>query len=709
MNEYLKKASQVVQNANLPSLASISLSHHSKAGSKFFNVVWKQTNYEITKARRFISPYEFAENDPNPIKKLPIFPIPYDGGLLEKVSPSRKLKASIKKQESTISKKEEFVLEIYSDSKITQTINLSTFDKHSSILADPYFSSLEWSGDEEKIVYVAEKKKPKNEGFFDRKVEPLLDDKTSKPEEKKNEGNDDKIDEKKDSKTVGDKFNYEENWGELLNDITNTVMVVVNLVEETVQILEKIPAGVCPAQPRWLNNNEIIFTGYNIEPFRLGLRVCECRPSNLYTIKVDDNSENAQQPFQEVKNVSDHSARVSPNGEFVIFIRRHLNTSGNMHRGPESLMLHDTKQRSVLELLPDHMLFMHGFSNQCWLSDNIHFVIANDKDGLKFAYILNSETGDIVKEIPCNVLYGVESDLIFLLNHELDSAGATLTVASFKQDQFNIFQEPPQKDSQISYGKLTDAHGVSSYYMLPTEIAKNPIPLVVFPHGGPHVMATNTFRFNAAAFVHLGYAVLLCNYRGSTGFGKENLEALPGNVGDMDIKDVQNFAEILLEKFENRFNKKQIFVFGGSHGGFIGAHLVGQYPDFYSAAALLNPVTDMSAMMMVTDIPDWTFVESGVPYEQGTIPSPEILAEMVKRSPIVHLKKVKAPVLLLVGGKDLRVPPSQSKSYYRLLRANGKTAKMLYYPEDSHPLLNIETDGDFFVNVLKWFYEHNRE
>ena len=693
MDEYLKNASQIVQKTSLPSMLSVKIGSHFDSQAMLFNVLWKQTNYEISKARNFLTSYEFDKE--KGIKRIPLFPIPYDAGILEKVSPSRRLKACIKKQENTSTKKEEFILEISSENKITQTINLSTFDKHGSIHADAYFGGFEWTSDEEKLVYVAEKKKPKNVGFFDRTTEKKKDE-----EDKES---------KEDSKTIGEKFNYEESWGEMLNEVTNTCLVVVNIKDETVHVVDGIPENICPAQPQWLANKTLIYTGYNTRPFRLGLRVCECRESKVFSVTMNDSGNEIKEFCPGQKDVSDHSARINISTESIVFIRRKLNSSGNLHRGDEQLILYNIKDETEKLIFGNEVpMFTHDLPKKCWLNDNIHVVVPNDRSGVQYAVVINTQTGSVLTEMECNTLYGVESDIIIMACHRLNSAGATIKLGQFENKEIHVYQEKPQKDEIIEYGTLIDQNNIVSYFMLPTNV-KESMPLVVIPHGGPHVMSTDAFRSSCAAFVHLGYAVLLCNYRGSTGFSKNDLNALHGNVGDIDIKDVQNVVEIFLEQQGEAINCKQIFAFGGSHGGFIGAHLVGQYPDFYSAAALLNPVIDMAAMMMVTDIPDWAFVESGVPYEQGSIPSPEIYKEMVQRSPIIHLKKVKAPVLLLIGGKDLRVPPSQGKSYYRLLKANGKTAKLLYYPEDSHPLLSIETSGDFFLNVCRWFYTHRRE
>lgn len=695
MEDYLNKVSTAVQNASLPSISNISVANYDSSSETLLNVVWKQTNYEISKARQFVTSYTFDSN--KGLKTIPMFPTQTNSAILEKVSPSKKLKAFVHKIENATTKKEEFILEIGSYNSILQTINLSSFDKHGSIYSDQYFSGIDWSADESKLVYVAEKKRSKNSGFFDRK--PLQNESESESEE-------DKV---KDSKTsCGEKYNYEESWGEMLNDITNPILIIFNLKTETMEVVDDIFDNICPSQPQWIDQDTVLFTGYHTEPFRLGLRCCECRLSNVYTLSLKEVGKKITKICPNESEVSDHSARISNSKEKIVFIRRILNPEGNSHRGNELLILYSILDGTSKVIFGEKaLMFSHDLPKNCWLSDDVHVVISNDMNGLKYAMIIDIMKGEIKEKIQCNALFNVESDLIFMMNQELDSAGATLKLGHFKEGKTTVYSEPIQKDEAMEYGKMVNEHGVVSFFLVPKNLDK-PCPLVVIPHGGPHVMCSNNFNQSTSVFAKLGYAVLLCNYCGSTGFTKSTLNSLIGSIGNLDIKDVHNCVQMFISDHGSLINRKQIYIYGGSHGGFIGAHLVGQYPEFYCAAALLNPVIDIASMMMVTDIPDWTFLECGIPYSQGTIPSKEIYTEMIRRSPIIHLKNIKAPIILCIGGKDLRVPPSQGKSFYRLLQANGKIAKLLFYPEDSHPLMNIETNGDFFVNVCKWFYEHKR-
>lgn len=131
---------------------------------------------------------------------------------------------------------------------------------------------------------------------------------------------------------------------------------------------------------------------------------------------------------------------------------------------------------------------------------------------------------------------------------------------------------------------------------------------------------------------------------------------------------------------------------------------MGQYPDFYRAAAIRNPVIEISSMSLLSDIPDWSYFESGLEYNQGKIPTEADFSTMLGKSPIVNVGKIKNPILIFVGEKDARVPPSQGKAFYRVLKGNGKTVKLISYPEGSHPLKNVKVQGDFFMNTVKWFF-----
>ena len=106
------------------------------------------------------------------------------------------------------------------------------------------------------------------------------------------------------------------------------------------------------------------------------------------------------------------------------------------------------------------------------------------------------------------------------------------------------------------------------------------VPLIVWPHGGPHSVLTTDFKTIVMFFCQLGYGVLYVNYRGSLGFGEDNVRSLLGRVGDQDVRDCHEATLAALDNLP-QLARDKVVLMGGSHGGFLVTHLAGQYPDLY--------------------------------------------------------------------------------------------------------------------------------
>ena len=151
---------------------------------------------------------------------------------------------------------------------------------------------------------------------------------------------------------------------------------------------------------------------------------------------------------------------------------------------------------------------------------------------------------------------------------------------------------------------------IQGILLLPSNIQEEKVPLIVVPHGGPH-SCTSTVYTPSYAYLcqHGGYAILHCNYRGSSGFGQNALESLAGTAGSLDVEDVVHLTKHALAS-NDALDSSRVGVCGGSHGGFLSGHLIGQYPELFKVAAMRNPVTNIASMVTATDIPDWCYVET---------------------------------------------------------------------------------------------------
>jgi len=229
-------------------------------------------------------------------------------------------------------------------------------------------------------------------------------------------------------------------------------------------------------------------------------------------------------------------------------------------------------------------------------------------------------------------------------------------------------------------------------------------PLVVFIHGGPHSSFLADFQPYTAGFCMCGYAVLMVNYRGSIGFGQDSINSLLGNIGRQDVDDVQDVVEQIVAS--GAVDNNKVVVIGGSHGGFLTLHAIGQFPNFYRAAVTRNPVVNLASKFGCSDIPDWTCTEAGIDFDPMVVPTSEMYGEMLKRSPLVNVDKIKTPLMLMLGGKDIRVPTSQGLEMKKALEARNAPLRVLWYPECSHPISDVKSEADSFINIIKWFDEH---
>ena len=127
--------------------------------------------------------------------------------------------------------------------------------------------------------------------------------------------------------------------------------------------------------------------------------------------------------------------------------------------------------------------------------------------------------------------------------------------------------------------------------------------LVVYPHGGPHVASSTAFLLSTSYFCASNLAMLFINYRGSTAFGEDALHSLPGRAGTADVLDCLDATNQVLAMDPPVVDKNRVGVMGGSHGGFLGGHLIGQFPDLFKVCACVCVVgAGVGVVVVVTAI-----------------------------------------------------------------------------------------------------------
>jgi dipeptidyl aminopeptidase/acylaminoacyl peptidase len=186
---------------------------------------------------------------------------------------------------------------------------------------------------------------------------------------------------------------------------------------------------------------------------------------------------------------------------------------------------------------------------------------------------------------------------------------------------------------------------------------ERPSPLVVNPHGGPRHRDTKSFDLYTQVLASMGFSVLKVNYRGSTGRGREFVEELIDDWGGAEQGDVATAAEHVLDA-RNWLDSDRVVVFGGSYGGYSAYWQAVQYPDLYDASVAWIGLTDLDDMYENT-MPHFR-TELMEKYLGTPDENPELYRE---RSPVEYVENVDAPMFLVHGVNDRRVPVSQARIF----------------------------------------------
>ncbi|XP_020907129.1 acylamino-acid-releasing enzyme isoform X2 [Exaiptasia diaphana] len=647
-----------------------------------------------------------CDRDPRKLGPVqePSFPVELQHVQLSSTSPSGKFQAVVKKIPATKKDEEKQYLEIWSCHNMIKCFDIKALDKHGDICEDSQFSSMQWSPSEEQLLYVAEKKKEKSALYFGNTEE---DKESSKPPAKK-----------------GDKYEYEENWGELLVKRCHPVLVVLNISTDNVTVIDGIPEELSVGQAVWAPEEKgVVFCGWWHVPYRLGLVYCTNRRSGIFYVSLDGSD------FEQLSKEGD--AVFSPNFNLsmdkLIYLAR--NEKG-VHKSCTELIEIDWKSKTssvVVDIVqtPEETLFTDngfpgiftmGFPTRCWSTDGTKVVLSSFwRSSMKILIVdlPSKSVAHCTKESGCWNVLDVHKDFI-LASFSSPSQPQRLVMAPIPKHgeavDWTVIAGQDAIDVKWEIIKLTyDTQDSDKEYeavLIQPSNGKTKPDIILHAHGGPHSCYPSNFMNEFAVFCRLGYAVLSVNYRGSLGFGQQPLESLISNIGTQDVNEVKFAVDTILKRGE--YNRENVFVMGGSHGGFLACHLVGQFPDFFRAMATRNPVVNLLSMLGTSDIPDWIFEESGLYFNPELLTDADTYSKLLECSPISHAKKIITPTLLMLGAVDLRVPPSQGKELYRTLKARGVEVRLLVYPEDSHPLNKVETESDAFVNIARWFYEHRK-
>ncbi len=230
--------------------------------------------------------------------------------------------------------------------------------------------------------------------------------------------------------------------------------------------------------------------------------------------------------------------------------------------------------------------------------------------------------------------------------------------------------------------KSFDGQEISGFLYLPKNAPQDhSLPLIMAVHGGPEAQERPLFTSLYQYFVSRGFAVLAPNIRGSSGYGKRYL-ALDNASKRWDaLKDIDVMAK--WAGAQPAINPKKLAIFGGSYGGFAVLAMLVHYPDTFSAGVDMFGIADFKSFLANT-APfrrPLRIAEYGDPVKDS-----EFLDAI---SPARHAENIKAPLLVIQGVNDPRVPESESALIVKKVKDKGGAVEYLLFPDEGHGIAKL--------------------
>jgi len=238
---------------------------------------------------------------------------------------------------------------------------------------------------------------------------------------------------------------------------------------------------------------------------------------------------------------------------------------------------------------------------------------------------------------------------------------------------------------------------VHCYIVKPVDFdAKKKYPVAFLIHGGPQGSFGNSFhyRWNPQAYAGAGYAAVMVDFHGSTGYGQDFCDSIRGDSGGKPLEDLQKGLAAALKRY-SWMDGKRVGALGASFGGFMINWIAGNWPDRFRC--LVNHDGNLCERMAYYDteelwFPEWDHL--GTPWENA--------AGYEKHNPVNFVKNWKTPMLVIHGAMDFRVADTQGLATFNALQRRGIPSKLLYFPDENHWILKPANSILWHDTVIGW-------
>ncbi len=225
-------------------------------------------------------------------------------------------------------------------------------------------------------------------------------------------------------------------------------------------------------------------------------------------------------------------------------------------------------------------------------------------------------------------------------------------------------------------------------------------PVAFLIHGGPQGSFGDgwSYRWNPQTYAGQGYAVVMIDFHGSTGYGQKFTDAISQHWGDRPLEDLQKGWAAALKKYPF-LDGDRACALGASYGGFMVNWIAGNWNSPWKCLVSHDGVFDQRMMGYATE--ELWFTE----WEQGGTPY-DVPKNYEQFNPVDHVSKWKVPMLVIHGQQDFRIPVEQGIGVFTALQRQGIESKFLYFPDENHWVLKPQNSVQWHETVNGWLKQH---
>ena len=342
----------------------------------------------------------------------------------------------------------------------------------------------------------------------------------------------------------------------------------------------------------------------------------------------------------------------------------------------------------------------------CFSADGKQIYATATNLGQRSLFAIDTETGSVRTTVKYGSISspGIAGNRIVYGMNNLQSPAELYSVAADGSDIRQITHVNAEEIADVcmgDYEQFTFAgwnnETVHCYMVEPVDFDPGQnYPVAFLIHGGPQGSFGNMFhyRWNPQAYAGAGYAAVMVDFHGSTGYGQDFTDSIRGDWGGKPFIDLQKGLAATLDRYP-WMDANRVSALGASFGGYMINWIAGNWPERFRC--LVNHDGNLDERMAYFDteelwFPEWDHL--GTPWENPR--------GYERHNPVNYVKNWQTPMLVIHGAFDFRVVDTQGLATFNALQRLGIPSKLLYFPDENHWVLKPHNSILWHETVLEW-------